>query len=168
MSDKKDKKRIKSIVLLLFALIVVVFGTILFVGAVSGWFSDTRVELSAEYVCDGECESKDLMELDAATYEDLIRGEKSFVVLIDQAGCKTAEHLKGFLRDYMYDKGFKAYRMMFSDMKETSLHEYVKYYPSVVVVSKGKVVGYLRADEEADAEMYNNQQAFDEWINRWL
>ena len=80
----------------------------------------------------------------------------------------TADRLRGFVQDYAKEKGVKVYRMMFDEVKESSLHEQVKYYPSVAVLSKGKVAGWLRADADEDASAYNDFEAFKEWIDKYL
>ena len=153
---------------LLVLLVIVVGGTVLFVGAASGWFSgNAKVTLDAEYYCGDECDGE-YMELEVEEYEELVQAGKSFVVLVDQGGCKTADRLREFVADYAKGTGMKVYRMMFAEVKESSLHEYVKYYPSVVIVSKGQVIGYLRADSDEDAEMYNDYDAFTKWIKRYL
>lgn len=157
-----EKKKQKNVFGLLVALVVVLLGGVLFVGAVSGWFSNVAVVLDTEYYCDENCNSE-MMELSGAEYERLIAEKKSFVVFIDQGGCTTADRLKGYMKDYAMEAGVKVYRMMFADARETSLHEYVKYYPSVAVVSKGKVVAWLRADSDEDADYYNDYEAFKKW-----
>jgi hypothetical protein len=64
--------------------------------------------------------------------------------------------------------GVKAYRMMFSDVRNSSLHDYVKYYPSVVVVSRGKPIVWLRADADEDSDAYNDEEAFKKWLSKYL
>ena len=145
-------------------LVVVLVGGVLFVGAVSGWFDDTKVVLSEEYYGDFE----EFNELSATEYEKLIEEQKSLVLLVDQGGCKTADKLRDFVSRWAEDAGIKVQKLMFSEMKETSLHDDVKYYPSVVVVSKGRVVAFLRADSDDDAAMYNDEEAFREWTRRYL
>ena len=54
---------------------------------------------------------------------------------------------------------------MFSEMKETSLHDFVKYYPSVVIVGEGKVRVFLRADSDEDADKYNDFEVLKSWLN---
>ncbi len=152
---------------LLVLLLVVVGGAVLFVGATSGWFSSIKVVLDAEYYCGEECDGE-FLELSGAEYEKLIKGGKSFVVFVDQSGCVTADKLKGYVKDWADGAGVKVYKMMFADARETSLHDYVKYYPSVVLVSKGKVIRFLRADSDEDAEMYNDSDAFKKWILKYL
>lgn len=158
-----EKKKQRNVLSLVVALVVVLLGGVLFVGAVSGWFSNDAVVLDAEYYCAEECDGE-MMELTGAEYEQLVAEEKSFVVFIDQGGCTTADRLKGYVKDYALEAGVKVYRMMFADARETSLHEYVKYYPSVAVVSKGKVVAWLRADSDEDADYYNDYEAFEGWM----
>ena len=158
------KKKNRKILPLVMALIVVVLGSILFVGAASGWFDNHKVKLDAEYYADGA----EYMELTVGEYEDLIEAKKSFVVMVDQSGCTTADRLREYMTRYMTETGILTYRMMFADVKEASLHEKVKYYPSVAVVSKGKVVAYLRADEDEDADKYNDYDAFKAWIGKYL
>lgn len=162
-----EKKKQLSVLGLIVALVVVMFGSLLFVGAVAGWFDDPKVTLDAEYICEGEC-SGEFMELSAADYDKLVAERKSFVVFVDQNGCTTADRLRGYVRDFATSHGVRVYRMMFNDLKETSLHSEVKYYPSVVVVDKGAVRAYLRADSDEDAEMYNDYGVFEGWMGRYF
>ena len=134
-------------------------------GAVSGWFDDSKVVLDEEYPCEEKCE---MMELTVDTYEELIKKKGSFVIFVDQDGCVTADKLRGFVQNWSNDNGVKVYRMMFSDVRDASLHNYVKYYPSVVVVSKGMPVAWLRADADEDSDAYNFENAFVEWIRKYF
>ena len=158
------KKKNRKILPLVMALIVVVLGSILFVGAASGWFDSHKVKLDAEYYADGA----EFMELTAGEYEGLIEAKKSFVVMVDQSGCIAADRLREYVTRYMTETGILVYKMMFAEVKESSLHEKVKYYPSVAVIDKGVVRAYLRADSDEDAEVYNNYNAFREWMEKYL
>lgn len=162
-----EKKKQAGVLGLIVALVVVLLGGVLFVGAASGWFDDTKAVLDAEYICGDNCDGE-LMNLGAAGYEELIQEKKSFVVMVDQEGCTTADKLRGFAVDYAKEAGIRVYRMIFSEVKETSLGNAVKYYPSMVVVSRGKVIGALRADADEDAEAYNNYDNFKIWIGYYL
>ena len=162
MADGENKNG--GVLALVVALVGVLVGGVLFVGAVSGWFDDPKVKLDAEYYADGA----EFMELSAGEYEGLVEAKKSFVVFVDQDGCTTADRLREYVTRYMTETGILTYRMMFAEVKEASLHEKVKYYPSVAVVSKGKVVAFLRADEDEDADKYNDYDAFKAWIGKYL
>lgn len=162
----QTRKRQRSVFSLVVGLMVTVVGSLLFVGAVAGWFDSSRAILGAEYSCTGDdCE---LMELTPDEYEKLIAEKRSFVVLVDQAGCTTADRLKEFMTDYMREQGFKSYKMMFSEMKNSSLHDQVRYYPSVAVIAEGRVLAWLKADSNEDAEAYNQYDTFKEWLQKYL
>ena len=152
---------------LIAGLLLVVLGSVGFILAVSGVFNSPRAEISAEYLCGENCDGE-YIELSPAEYDNLIDEKKSFIVLVDQDGCTTADRLEGFVRDFAISRGFKVFKMMYSDVKKTSLYDFVKYYPSVAVISNGKVIGYLRADEDEDAPAYNNYDEFLRWISRHL
>ena len=162
--EKKTKSGLAKLKVwqLIVALVVVVFGTTLFVGAVSGWFGETKVSLDVEYYCGETCDGE-YAELTSEEYENMVKAEKSFIVFVDQGGCTTADRMREYVVKYALEKGIKVYRMMFSNMKETSLHTNVKYYPSVVVISKGRIMNWLKADSDDDAEKYNNYDSFKEW-----
>ena len=164
MKQKLSGLKVWQLVVLL---LVVVGGAVLFVGAASGWFGGDKVVLDVEYYCGDDCDGE-FLQLNRAEYEELVRNDGSFVVFVDQSGCTTADRLRGYVTDYALEAGVEVYRMMFSEARETSLHDFVKYYPSVVVVSKGRVVGYLRADSDEDADMYNDYDKFVEWMGRYL
>lgn len=156
------KKRIAYLVL---GLVMIVTGSILFALAVSGVFDPSETELDAEYYCEDTCEGE-FTELSKEDYEDLIKKKKSFVIFVDQSGCDGADRLRKFSSDYFSESGVKIYKMMFADLKETTLHEKVKYYPSLVVIRKGNVRAFLRADSDEDADAFNQYGSFIDWVNK--
>ena len=164
MKKVSTKKKQRNIIWLTLTLVVVVVGGVLFVGAVSGWFGGQKVILDAEYYNT----QSGFTDLTAQEYEALVGAKKSFVVFVDQGGCTTADRLREYVGRYMEEAGVSVYRMMFAEVKESSLHEFVKYYPSVVIVSRGQVVAYLRADSDDDAKVYNNYEDLEGWMKRFL
>ncbi|MBR3329481.1 hypothetical protein IKG29_03075 [Candidatus Saccharibacteria bacterium] len=159
--EKRKQRKVLGLVILLVATLTF---SVLFAGALSGWFEDSKVTLSEEYY--GDFEKFD--DITAEEYEELVGDKKSFILLVDQGGCTTADRLREFVKDWATDNGIRVQRVMFSDMKETSLHDYIIYYPSVAIISDGQVVGYLRADSNEDAEAYNDYDIFQEWIKKWF
>lgn len=101
-------------------------------------------------------------------YEDLIKNQKSFLIFVDQSGCITAEGLKKLVNTTSESKNLRFYRIMYADMRNTSLFGSVKYYPSVALVNKGKVVSWLRADADEDINRYKDQKSFDDWLNQHI
>ncbi len=134
-------------------------------GGVNGWFV-RPVEMEASDYCEG-C-GEEYANITVDEYEKKISERKSFVLLVDQTGCTTADKLRGFVTDYARAHDLRVYRIMFNEMKNTALHETVKHYPSVVIFSHGEVVKYLRADKDEDAGIYNNEDEFRDWIDKYV
>ena len=72
---KRPKKQIKT-GWLVAALLAVIAGGVIFMGAVSGWFGDSEVKLDEEYYCGTECQ-RNFIELSEADYEKLLEEEIS-------------------------------------------------------------------------------------------
>ncbi len=159
-----EKKKQMGVLGLIVVLVMALLGVMLFIGATNGWFEGQKVTLDAEYYGEGA----EFMEINAGEYEGLVQAERSFIVFVDQGGCTTADRLREYVTRYMAEKGVLAYRMMFSEVKESSLHDTVKYYPSVALISRGHVAGALRADADEDSDAYNNYDVFKEWMERYL
>lgn len=143
--------------------------SVVFVGAVAGWFGSGSVtKLDPEYYVSVVANPDDWDFIETLTpekYQELVEAKKSFILFVDQGGCNTADRLRGFIRDYASENGLQVYRMMFADLKNTSLKGQVKYYPSVVIVSNGNPVQWLDTSSAEDVEEYNEYEAFSAWMN---
>ena len=169
--EQKEKKKLPKwvhIVLLSGALVAIVAESIIFAGSLAGWFEEVpKVEISSEYSCSAS-EAEEFINLTPEDYENLVGEEKSFVIFVDQDGCTTADGLRERIIEYAKANGIKINRIMFSDMKETSLGDKIKYYPSVAIVSEGEPVVWLRSDSDEDADVYNNYDALVAWFEKYL
>ena len=109
-----------------------------------------------------------VVQIGAAQYDAMVKRGESFLLLVDQEGCTTGEKLGGFLARFVREdargSGGIYYRMMFDEVKKSGLSGKVKFYPSVVVVARGEVKGWLRADADEDAGAYNNYEDFARWV----
>lgn len=162
------KKQGKRIWVLVLALVAVVFGTVLFVGAVSGWFAGPFVaEIDSEFYCNSKC-YLELKDISVDEYNKMVGDKKSFVIVVDQGGCTTADRVKEYAAKYSNKRFFQIFKIAFSKIKDTNLSEAVEYYPSVAIISKGRVIAALRADSDEDAPAYNNYDDFEAWMNKHI
>ncbi|MBQ3474098.1 hypothetical protein IJH24_01565 [Candidatus Saccharibacteria bacterium] len=161
---KEEKKEQKHTTILVLVVGFVLILAALALGVKSGWLGSEKIVLGEEYIGD----FVDYKDISTEEYGELVEKKDSFILFVDQNGCETADTVREFVKDWATEKKVKVLRIMFSKMKETSLHEYVKYYPSVVVISEGRPIGYLRADNNEDAEMYNNYEVFKGWIEKYF
>lgn len=101
-------------------------------------------------------------------YEKLIEEKKSFVIMVDKPDCYTTADMRKRMTEFPDDMQFKYYRIMWSQAKDSSLHEYVKFVPSVAIIHNGKVVDFLDADSDEDTAKYNEAQALQDWIRSYI
>lgn len=106
----------------------------------------------------------ELIDITSSEYTKMIAEGRSFLLMVDQGGCTTADQLRKYMQDYLRETGQIGYRIYFSEIKETSLYEKVKFYPSAVIVRSGEVIAWLKADSDEDADEYNNEDEFDKWM----
>ena len=154
---KKHKMGRKAKILLFSAIGAIVIAAAVL--AVVFWPRDNRFRLDedaygkSEWVSIGDSE-----------YNQLIADKHSFVVFVDKPGCiKTAD-----MSDWMKELNFKYYDLQWAYAKNTSLHEYIKYTPSVALVRDGEVVDWLDPDSEEDKEFYDSPEAFREWLKKYI
>ncbi len=108
------------------------------------------------------------MNIKKDEYEKLISDKKSFIVLVDKPGCITTPGMRKNMSEFPEDTQFKYYRIMWDEAKESSLHEYVKFVPSVAIVYKGQVKQWLQADRDEDTKYFENADDLKEWIHEYI
>ena len=112
--------------------------------------------------------STEYIDITGEEYEKLLNEKKSFLVFVDQSGCITAEGLRKNLEEIQKERNFKVYRIMFSDARETSMSDYVKFYPSLVIVEQGEIKSWLKADSDEDTERYKTKVDLEDWLNKYI
>lgn len=125
-----------------------------------------EIDFSGLTKCDGECKPE-YVGLNATLYDRKVEDKESFVVMVDQNGCTTADKVRQFVLDWAGERRTKVYRIMFEEVKKSKLYNSVEYYPSVAVVKNGEPVAWLKADSDADADAYNDYDSFKNWINNF-
>lgn len=107
-------------------------------------------------------------ELDKNTFDDLINNKKSFAMFIYQPLCTTSYEFNKILTEFANQYQISFYKMSFSDMKETELKEYIKYYPSLVIYYEGEIVDYLDTNSDSDSEYYKSVDGFKKWFSNYV
>ena len=59
-------------------------------------------------------------------------------------------------------------RIAFSDIKDTSIGDDIKYYPSFAIFNKGTMVDYLDAESSEDLNYYNSLSDFKDWFTSYV
>ena len=110
----------------------------------------------------------ELIEIDAAGYDELLAEKASFGLLVYQPLCTTSYDFTQIVTAVTEAEQVSFYQIPFSQLKETALAEVVKYYPSFVLVREGEVVDALDAESDEDTAIYKEQTAFYDWLTDYV
>lgn len=110
----------------------------------------------------------EIKNISKAEYEKMISEKKSFMTFVDMTNCITADGLRKSLNEIAKDYKMTFYRVMWDDMKDSSLRETIKYYPSVAIIKDGEIKEYLKADSDEDKEEYNSKDSLKNWLFNML
>ena len=157
------KLKVWQLIVLLVAVIAATVGFALLIVFTSG---PGKIKLTDDFLCKEEyC---NFYNIEPEEYNEMVAKKESFVIFIDQGGCRTASTLREIVSEYMDEYKVIFAKMSFSDMKETSLSENIKFYPSVAIINKGELVAFLHADSDEDVDYFSDSVAFFSWISQYL
>lgn len=113
-------------------------------------------------------ETKEVVEINNDKLEELISKKKNFVVFIYQPLCTTSGDFSKVLDDFLEEEQLSIYKLAFSNVENKELKKKVKYYPSVIIYKKGKIVAYLEANKNDDVKYYASKDGFKEWLSKYV
>lgn len=166
---RNDKKLVLFSILTLAALII--FGFVFYkIIEPKPYEASEKITLQSEYKnTDGsQLELRKLAENEdkVAEYFENIRTEKKdFVLYVSLPICNgDAAKFKEFVLDFQRKNHISFYYLTSDFVKETSIYETVKFFPSVIIFKDGKIVNYLKYDSDEDKEFYKSYEGFEKWI----
>ncbi|MDO4967287.1 MAG: hypothetical protein Q4E70_00760 [Candidatus Saccharibacteria bacterium] len=126
-----------------------------------------QVVLDSEYVgTDGkQIEMTEISEDVSGVLEGLISEKKSFVVYVSLPVCSgvTAEFKEHVLK-FQKENKLSFYYLTSDYVKDTSIYNSIKYFPSVIIYNKGEMVNFLRFDSDEDKGFYSSYDGFSKWF----
>ena len=120
------------------------------------------------YLEDNYYGTNSMTEIKMDELNQLIDNKESFAVFVYQPLCITSSNFESILLDFLEDNQISIYKIAFSSIKDTDIGKSVKYYPSVIIYNKGKMIDYLEADSDADVEYYNSKEGFESWFTKYV
>lgn len=112
--------------------------------------------------------SSEFNELGINEFNNLVDNNKSFAIFIYQPLCSASYDFDKILTEFANQYQISFYKMSFSNMKETELKKYVKYYPSFVIYHDGKIVDYLNATRDSHSNYYKSTEEFKKWFSSYV
>ena len=164
MSVESAQKKTKTFKIATLCILILAVFAIVIVITFSQSKPDMPFRLSDEYYGTSEM----LTGLTAEGYEKLLSEKRSFVVMVDKPGCITTPPMRERMANFPDNMQFKYYQFMWSEAKESSLHNYVTFVPSVAIIREGEVVTWLRADSDEDTEYFNSAEALQSWVAKYV
>ena len=110
----------------------------------------------------------DFIEIKTSNLEKLIDDKESFALFVYQPACVTSANFEQILKDFSNSNNIEIYKIAFSDIKDTSLSKYIKYYPSFAIFNKGNMVSYLDANSDNDLKYYESKDEFQKWFTSFV
>lgn len=174
---RKDEKRKKSKKLVLIAILslvaLTIFGFVLF--AILGG-AGKKVEVEDSIILDAEYKNTDGHQIEIAKevkedevvpfFEELVASKKSFVIYVSLPICNgDAAKFKEYVLEFQKKNHVSFYYLTSDYVKDTSLYETVKFFPSVITYKDGKIVNFLKYDSDSDKEFYKSYEGFEKWYN---
>ena len=164
MSVESAQKKTKTFKIATLCILILAVFAIVIVITFSQGKPDMPFRLSDEYYGTSEM----LTGLTAEGYEKLLSEKRSFVVMVDKPGCITTPPMRERMANFPDNMQFRYYQFMWPEAKESSLHNYVTFVPSVAIIREGEVVAWLRADSDEDTEYFNSAEALQSWVAKYV
>ena len=120
------------------------------------------------YLEDKYYDSSEFIEIDKSDLEKLIDDKESFALFIYQPACVTSANFEKNLTEFSKDNNLTIYKIAFSNIKDTSLSKYIKYYPSFAIFNKGNIISYLDANSDKDLKYYKSKKDFTDWFTNYV
>ena len=124
---------------------------------------EKKFYLEDKYYC-----GSDFIEIKTSDLEKLIDDKESFALFVYQPACVTSANFEQILKDFSNSNNIEIYKIAFSDIKDTSLSKYIKYYPSFAIFNKGNMVSYLDANSDNDLKYYESKDEFQKWFTSFV
>lgn len=120
------------------------------------------------YLDDEYYGNNSLIEIDSNELKTLEESKKSFIVFIYQPFCSTPHSFSDNIVEFLDTYQISFHKILFSEIKDTSITNYIKYCPSVVIYHKGKIVAYLDPNSNKDIPYYESVEGFKKWFTKYV
>lgn len=112
--------------------------------------------------------NKDIVVINDIDFNNLINNKESFIVFIYDSTCITCREFNNVLQEFVDKEGISIYKLSYKDMKNTNLKNDIKYYPSLAIFNRGKLVSFLDAQSDDDTMYYKSYENVKIWISKYI
>ena len=142
--------------IIIFAVIIMAISILFFIS-----ISDNHFYFEKQYY-----DKSESIEIDYQKYNELIKKNESFALLIYQPLCITSYNFEKIVTSFTEQYKLTVYKIAFSEIKNTNLNTKIKHYPSFGIFNKGKLISYLDSESDEDFKKYSNLEDFTRWVSK--
>lgn len=157
----KKKKFILGVSILLFIIVLIVGYFLLRKDNTT--YQGEKFSLDSEYYHAGE-----FVDVTPQEVETALKEKKSFLLFTYNNFCNFDTPADQIFQEIMDRYQIDVLKIPFEEFKETSLYQTIKLGPSLVIIKEGKLVSYLKADEDADIDKYQKPKTFESWLDQYI
>ncbi|MBR3199516.1 MAG: hypothetical protein IKG27_05845 [Bacilli bacterium] len=96
------------------------------------------------------------------------KNEGNYVLYTYNSYCNFPIPCEDIFKEFMEKHNMSFLSMPFEEFRKTELYKKIKYAPSIIIVNEGKIVSYLDADSDDDANKYQDTSEFEKWISSYI
>lgn len=98
----------------------------------------------------------------------LINDKKTFLLFVYNNYCSLPIPCNDIFEEIMKKHHIDVLQMTFENFKNLELYNQIQYAPTFIIIKEGIVVDYLKADDDSHLDYYQNANAFDRWLSKYL
>ena len=129
---------------------------------------DNKYNGDVFYLDDEYYDSGEFIESDSKSVEQLIDNKSTFLLFVYNNYCSLPISCETIFQEGIKHYKINAFEITFENLKSTSIYDTVKLAPSFVIIKDGKIIDYLKADDDDDLDKYQDVDAFKSWLNKYI
>lgn len=118
------------------------------------------------YLEDKYYTGSDFIKIDSIGYDQI--KDESYIMYVYNNYCPFPVSCESIFKEYMDKYKISFISMSIGDFNKISLHDKVKYAPTVILVNKGNIIDYLDSNDDKDLNKYQDIIEFEKWINKYI
>ena len=161
----KNKKVLIAIITII---VILVAGLVIFIltrpeKPIKEDYTGEKFTLDAAYYNKGE-----YIQIDSDKVKELVDNKKTFLLFTYNNYCNFPVPCDSIFQEVMDKYKIDVLKIPFDKFKDTDFYETVKFAPSLMIIKEGKIIDYLKADEDGDMDKYQDVKAFRNWLNSYI
>lgn len=144
----------KKVIIPILLLFVIVIALIIY-------NNNSKIHLSEKYYNEGnyiDTKSTDLNSLN----------KENYLLFTYNSYCTFKIPCDKIFKETMDKYKIDVLSMPIEEFKKTKFYKKVKYAPSIIVIKKGKIKGYLDPNSNEDLDKYQKSLEFEKWLEKYI